>query len=163
MNLKTLKIDEIFRSGVEEYETFAGMIDDDGQIYFTRKESVIAPPNLFIKRGCPQGITGCVSPGPQKVTDFKDPAPQLRGITKQLVKYKRADGVDLSFTLYLPPNYKEGTRLPTIVWAYPESFTDGSVAGQVTVRPTALHRSPEYRTSSCCFRVTRYSTTRRCR
>jgi len=66
------------------------------------------------------------------VTDFKDPAPQLRGITKQLVKYKRADGVDLSFTLYLPPGYKEGTRLQTIVWAYPESFTDPSVAGQVT-------------------------------
>ncbi|MBC7899214.1 MAG: S9 family peptidase, partial [Saprospiraceae bacterium] len=43
----------------------------------------------------------------------------------------RADGVDLSFTLYLPPNYKEGTRLPTLVWAYPQEFTDSSTAGQV--------------------------------
>ncbi len=68
----------------------------------------------------------------RQITEFKDPAPQLRGITKQLVQYKRADGVDLSFTLYLPPGYKEGTRLPTIVWAYPESFTDAGVAGQVS-------------------------------
>jgi dipeptidyl aminopeptidase/acylaminoacyl peptidase len=66
------------------------------------------------------------------VTHFPNPAPQLAGITKQLVRYKRADGVDLSFTLYLPPNYKQGTRLPTIVWAYPLEYTDAAVAGQVS-------------------------------
>jgi dipeptidyl aminopeptidase/acylaminoacyl peptidase len=58
--------------------------------------------------------------------------PQLRGIEKRLVKYKRDDGVDLSFTLYLPPGYKEGTRLPTVVWAYPLEFTDAATAGQVS-------------------------------
>jgi len=68
----------------------------------------------------------------QPLTNFPDPAPQLRGIKKQLVTYKRADGVPLSFTLYLPPNYKEGTRLPTVVWAYPLEFTDASTAGQVS-------------------------------
>jgi dipeptidyl aminopeptidase/acylaminoacyl peptidase len=48
------------------------------------------------------------------------------------VTYKRADGVDLSFTLYLPPNYKQGTRLPTVVWAYPREFEDADAAGEVT-------------------------------
>ncbi len=56
----------------------------------------------------------------------------MRGIKKQLVTYKRADGVQCSFTLYLPPNYKEGTRLPTVVWAYPVEFSDPTTAGQVT-------------------------------
>ncbi|HMT06764.1 MAG TPA: prolyl oligopeptidase family serine peptidase [Pyrinomonadaceae bacterium] len=130
MNLKTLETTEIFRSGTEEYEAFAGMIDDNGQNFFTRKDSVTYPPNVFIRQVCPAGVV-CTAMAYRQVTDFKDPAPQLRGIKKQLVKYKRADGVDLSFTLYLPPNYKEGTRLPTLVWAYPESFTDGSLAGQV--------------------------------
>ncbi|MEK7855784.1 MAG: prolyl oligopeptidase family serine peptidase, partial [Acidobacteriota bacterium] len=74
----------------------------------------------------------CTAMASRQITDFKDPSPQLRDIRKQRVSYKRADGVDLSFTLYLPPGYKEGTRLPTIVWAYPESFTDASVAGQVS-------------------------------
>ncbi len=123
MNLKTLQTEEVFRSGIEEYETFAGMIDDNGTQFFTRKESVTAPPNIFIRNG---------SGTPKQVTNFEDPAPQLRNITKQLVKYKRADGVDLTATLYLPPGYKEGTRLPTIVWAYPRSFTDDDFAGQVT-------------------------------
>jgi dipeptidyl aminopeptidase/acylaminoacyl peptidase len=33
--------------------------------------------------------------------------------------------------LYLPPGYKAGTRLPTVVWAYPVEFNDTSVAGQI--------------------------------
>jgi dipeptidyl aminopeptidase/acylaminoacyl peptidase len=130
MNLKTLKTEEIYRSGTDAYEAFAGMIDDAGMNFFTRKDSLTEPPNLFIRQVCPQGQV-CTALAYRQVTEFKDPAPQLRGIKKQLVQYKRADGVDLSFTLYLPPGYKEGTRLPTIVWAYPESFTDASVAGQV--------------------------------
>ncbi|MBK6722496.1 MAG: S9 family peptidase [Acidobacteria bacterium] len=131
MNLKTMKTEEIWRAGTEEYETFAGMMDDNGMNFFTRKESLLEPSNLFIRQVCPAGQI-CTALAYRQVTDFKDPAPQLRGIKKQRVTYKRADGVDLSFTLYLPPNYKEGTRLPALVWAYPESFTDGSLAGQVS-------------------------------
>ena len=37
----------------------------------------------------------------------------------------------LSFTLYLPPDYKPGTRLPTMLWAYPLDYADKAVAGQV--------------------------------
>ena len=45
----------------------------------------------------------------------------------------RADGVNLSGTLYLPAGYdkaKDGP-LPMLMWAYPTEFTDASVAGQV--------------------------------
>lgn len=131
MNLKTREITEIFRAGTEEYEAFAGMIDDEGMTFFTRSESITEPPNLYIRHGCPPNAK-CEQSAPRQLTDFKDPSPQLRGIKKQLVKYKRADGVDLSFTLYLPPGYKEGTRLPTVVWAYPLEFTNADVAGQVS-------------------------------
>ncbi len=131
MNIKTLKTDEIFRSPKEEYESFAGMIDDDGMNFFTRKESISEPPNIFMRQVCPPNKI-CTALAYRQITEFKDPTPQLRGIKKQLVKYKRADGVDLSFTLYLPPNYKEGTRLPTVVWAYPLEFTDAFTAGQVS-------------------------------
>ena len=131
MNLKTGKIDEIWRAGTEEYESFAGMIDDNGMNFFTRKESVTEPSNLFQRQVCPAGQT-CTALAYKQITNFKDPAPQLRGIKKQYVQYKRKDGTPLSFTLYLPPGYKEGTRLPALVWAYPESFTDGALAGQVS-------------------------------
>lgn len=131
MDLDTLEKTEVFRSGTDEYESFAGFTDADAVNFFTRKESEADPPNLYLNFGCPAKAK-CERAAPKKITDFKDPAPQLRGIKKQLVKYKRADGVDLSFTLYLPPGYKPGTRLPAIVWAYPLEYTDASTAGQVS-------------------------------
>ena len=131
MNLKTQKIDEIWRSGTDEYEAFLGMIDDNGMSFLTRKESISEPPNVFMRQVCPPGRV-CTALAYRQITDFKDPSPLLRGIKKQLVKYKRADGVDLSFTLYTPPGYKPGTPLPTLVWAYPQEFTDTSTAGQVS-------------------------------
>src|SRR5206468_4970709 len=72
---------------------------------------------------------------PQMLTKFTDPAPILRKIKKQLVTYKRADGVDLSFELYLPPNYKEGMRLSTFMWDYPYEYNDASTASQVSGSP----------------------------
>lgn len=132
MNLKTLKTEEIWRSGVEEYESFLGMIDDNGMDFLTRKESVVAPPNIFARRICPPTALCNAPAGNKQITNFTDPSPELRGIQKQLVKYKRADGVDLSFTLYTPPGHKPGTPLPTLVWAYPLEFTDTSTAGQVS-------------------------------
>jgi dipeptidyl aminopeptidase/acylaminoacyl peptidase len=58
--------------------------------------------------------------------------PQLRQVKKQLVTYPRADGVALSFMLYLPPDYQPGKPLPTVVWAYPQEFNDADTAGQVS-------------------------------
>src|SRR5690606_12062191 len=64
-----------------------------------------------------------------------NPAPQLDGVTRQLVKYQRADGVPLSATLYLPPNYQPGTRLPVVMWASPTEFANADAAGQVRGSP----------------------------
>lgn len=124
-NLATGQAQEIFRSGNTEFESFVALMDDSGTRFLTRKESPLDPPNLYLR-------TAGQSQAAQKLTNFADPAPSLRGIKKQLVTYKRPDGVDLSFTLYLPPNYKEGTRLPTVIWAYPLEFTDADVAGQIS-------------------------------
>lgn len=131
MNLRTMQTREIYRAGTEEYETFVAMMDDEGMNFLTRKESPTEPPNLYLRQVCPPGKV-CTALAFRQITEFKDPVPQLREIKRQIVRYKRADGVDLSFTLYTPPGYKEGTRLPTVVWAYPLEFTDAGVAGQVS-------------------------------
>lgn len=130
-NLKTMERDEIYRSGTEKYESVAAVLDDNGARFILRRESTTEPPNLVLKQVCEPG-TECLAVFDRPITNFTDPAPQLRDIKKEMVRYKRADGVDLSFTLYLPPGYKEGQRLPTVVWAYPLEFTDASIAGQVT-------------------------------
>lgn len=131
MDVKTLKTAEIFRAGTDAYESVVAVIDNNGAKFLTRRESVSQPPNLYLRQVCPPD-TNCLAVMNKQITDFKDPSPQLRGITKELVKYKRPDGVDLSFTLYLPPGHKKGERLPAVIWAYPLEFTDPSVAGQVS-------------------------------
>src|SRR4030095_4927418 len=125
-NLQTLKSERIFRSENNCYESVVGVLSDDAKQFVTRRESPTDAPNYYVRN------TGETSAMPAKsLTKFADPTPQLRGIKKELVSYKRAEGVQCSFTLYLPPGYKEGTRLPTVVWAYPLEFNDASTAGQV--------------------------------
>jgi dipeptidyl aminopeptidase/acylaminoacyl peptidase len=79
------------------------------------------------------------------VTHIPDPTPAVRAIKKRLVKYKRNDGLDLSFTLYTPPGYKEGTRVPAILYAYPLDYADASKAGQVTGSQATFTRLRQYR------------------
>jgi dipeptidyl aminopeptidase/acylaminoacyl peptidase len=79
------------------------------------------------------------------VTHIPDPTPEVRAIKKRLVKYKRADGLDLSFTLYTPPGYKEGTRVPTILDAYPLDYADASKAGQITGSQETFTQLRQYR------------------
>lgn len=119
----TGKKERLFECDADHYETVEALLSEDGSRFLTRRESPTEVPNFYIRdsKGAMQAFT-----------KFVDPTPQLRGITKQLVQYKRNDGVDLSFTLYLPPNYKVGTRLPTVVWAYPVEFDDADTAGQVS-------------------------------
>jgi len=131
-NLQTLKAERIFRSDANSYEAVITLLSDDGAQFISRRESPTEAPNYFVRSSATQA---------RALTQFPDPTPQLRGIKKQIVSYKRADGVQCSFTLYLPPNYKEGTRLPTVVWAYPLEFNDADTAGQIsgsTQRATSI-------------------------
>ena len=79
------------------------------------------------------------------ITHIPDPTPEVRAIKKRLVKYKRDDGLDLSFTLYTPPGYQEGTRVPTILYAYPLDYADASKAGQVVGSQETFTRLRQYR------------------
>ena len=132
-DLKTAESTRLFQSSADDYETPIDVMDDDATSFLTRHESPTSPPNYRVRTRGNDLFTA--------LTNFVDPAPELRTIARRRIVYKRADGVPLSFTLYLPPGYKEGTRLPTVVWAYPREFTDAGVAGQVvgsTSRYTTL-------------------------
>jgi dipeptidyl aminopeptidase/acylaminoacyl peptidase len=125
-DLKTLKSERLFRCDASCYESVVALLAEDGSRFVTRHETKTEPPNYFVRSA---------SGDRKALTEFSDPAPQLRGIKKQLVRYTRADGVELSMTLYLPADYKEGQRLPALLWAYPLEYTDPTVAGQVSGSP----------------------------
>jgi dipeptidyl aminopeptidase/acylaminoacyl peptidase len=123
INLKTGKKTTVFESSKNAFEEFVAFAGSDRSRFVTRFQNKTAPPNYFLNGPKPENR--------RAMTDFKDPHPQLTGVEKRLVKYKRKDGVALSGTLYLPPNHTPGRRLPLFIWAYPLEYNDAATAGQV--------------------------------
>ncbi|XP_045796885.1 probable glutamyl endopeptidase, chloroplastic isoform X4 [Trifolium pratense] len=72
-----------------------------------------------------------------QVTNFPHPYPQLASLQKEMIRYQRKDGVQLTATLYLPPGYNPSTDgpLPCLVWSYPGEFKSKDAASQVRGSP----------------------------
>ncbi len=140
----------LFRSAADAYESFVGFAAGDSSRLLTWHQSPVDPPNLYLRSlGGPLADAAegeaAVASAATAVTRFPDPTPLVRGVKKRLVTYKRKDGVDLSFTLYTPPGYVEGTRVPAILYAYPLDYADPSKAGQVSGSEQTFTRLSNYR------------------
>ena len=124
----------LFHSEAPYFEDPVEIIDAGKPLLLTRRESQTEPPNYFL-RDLKEGTL-------RQITQFTDPAPQLAGISKEMITYQRADGVDLTATLYLPAGYDKDRDgpLPTLMWAYPTEFKSKKDAGQVTDSPYRFTR-----------------------
>ncbi|MCE2847560.1 MAG: prolyl oligopeptidase family serine peptidase [Chitinophagaceae bacterium] len=124
LSSKTSQI--VWRAKKGSYETITAVLDANTLKLITRKESQTEVPNYYIKN-----LKGS---GPdQQITGFSNPYPSMVGVTKEKLKYKRADGVDLTGDLYLPRGYdrtKDGP-LPVLIWAYPREYNNAADAAQV--------------------------------
>ncbi len=134
LNLETQETQRLWQCQDPYYEDIFAVIDDEAQNLITVRQSQTEPPNLMVfSRN--DNYT-------KILTNYQDPAPQLAGIHKELVQYRRADGVQLSAKLYLPSGYnldRDGT-LPMIFWVYPEEFKDKEFAGQITTPENTFSR-----------------------
>ncbi len=143
INIKTREKQTIFKSEAGTFEEFIAFSGKGHTSIITRFQSKVIPPNYFWRD---------LGSGTRKaLTMFVDPAPEMTGVKKQLVKYQRKDGVPLSGTLYLPADYQEGQKLPLFIWAYPLEYSDASTAGQVR---GSDNRFTFYRGDSPLFFVT---------
>jgi dipeptidyl aminopeptidase/acylaminoacyl peptidase len=133
LDLRTLKTQRLFVSADPYYETVTAVLDPAGTRILTSRESQTEPPNVFVRDLGRR-------PAMRQLTDVRDPAPQMHGVEKRLVTAQRADGVSLSGTLYLPPDYQAGTKLPLILWVYPAEFGSADAAGQVRGSPNRFTR-----------------------
>jgi dipeptidyl aminopeptidase/acylaminoacyl peptidase len=149
LDLKTLKSERLFRSDRTSYEQFLSFTGADTKTFLTWHQSPTDPPNAFARTlgKSIDALAGEAAFASTSVatTHIPDPTPEVREIKKRLVKYKRADGLDLSFTLYTPPGYKEGTRVPTILYAYPLDYADASKAAQVGGSQETFTQLRQYR------------------
>jgi dipeptidyl aminopeptidase/acylaminoacyl peptidase len=130
LELRSGTTERLFLAEPGKFEVVLGLLDAEAPAFITSRESETESPNLFLVRGKER----------QQLTNIPDPFPQLERATRRVVKYRRGDGVGLSGTLYLPAGYREGDRLPTLVWIYPYEFTDREQAEQLDLRSFRFHR-----------------------
>ncbi len=133
-NIETGETERLFRCEPDKYEYIVDFAEDSNS-FIMSSESAMTVPNFYLAKigetieAEADESTRAMTKRP--ITTFEDPSPELREIENKIVKYQREDGIELSFQLLLPPGYKEGTRVPTVVYAYPLEYSGGKTAGQV--------------------------------
>ncbi|HNG62303.1 MAG TPA: prolyl oligopeptidase family serine peptidase, partial [Ferruginibacter sp.] len=124
-NISTKETKQLWRCEEPYYESVTSVLNYDDLTIITNKQSQDEQPNYFIRN--------LSNKSSKAITNFPDPQPGLRGISKQKITYRRKDGVDLAADLYLPKGYdpKKDGPLPVIMWAYPREFKSASDAAQI--------------------------------
>ncbi len=138
LTLATKETRRVWRSEAPYYEILVALLDEASRRLLTSRESKTEPPNYFLRDLARNDI--------RQLTHFPHPTPQLANVHRELVRYKRADGVELTGTLYLPPGHSpDDGPLPMLMWAYPREYKSAAAAAQVRVSP---HRFVRIRPTS---------------
>lgn len=130
-NLETKKTKTLYRSTyTDKMEEIVAVLDLKKGDLMVRIQSQMEYPNYFTRK-----MSGKVAP--IAITNFKNPFTSMIGVSKEVIKYKREDGLELSATLYLPAGYDKTKKekLPMVMWAYPQEFKDKNSASQTTTNP----------------------------
>ena len=126
LNLESLKKVRLYESSFKDKKEDLLDFEADNNMILTRIESASEYPNYFFRDLKTDSLT--------KITDFENPFLSIMDVSKEVIEYKRSDGIDLSATLYLPKGYdiNKKQKLPMIMWAYPREFKDNKSASQTT-------------------------------
>ncbi len=125
-DLATRTKQRLWQAQGENFARVQRVLGADANQLMIRRQSPTEPPNYY------QVDLAEATEAP--LTQFEDPLAWYGEVQKEVVRYRREDGVELSATLYLPPGYdaQRDGPLPTLFWVYPEEFKDRQVASQVT-------------------------------
>lgn len=127
LDLETLETSRVYKSAyTDKFEELRDFNIKNDRL-LVRIESKRDYPNYYFRNLKNNTLT--------QLTHFENPFESIQNVKKEVITYKRNDGLDLTGTLYLPTNYEQGKRYPMILWAYPEEFKDKSSAGQNTQNP----------------------------
>jgi len=127
-NLKTLQSKRLYTSTYKDKkEDLLGIEDFKTGKVLVQIQSKSDYPNYYFRNIKKQNS---LTP----ITSFQNPFESIKNVSKEVIKYKRKDGVELSGTLYLPAGYDKvkKEKLPLLIWAYPAEYKDKNSAGQST-------------------------------
>lgn len=128
-NFKTKEKVVIYSSNIEGKKEDIRSYDVEQNKALVRIESPTEFPNYFFREFETNTL--------EQLTTFDNPFKSIQNVYKEVINYKREDGLDLSATLYLPVGYdlSKKEKKPMILWAYPREYKDKSSAGQNTQNP----------------------------
>lgn len=132
LDLATLKTKRLYQStATNQKESISEIIDiKTGQILVNIQSKTDYPNYYFRNIKNKKGL--------QQITFNKNPFESIKDVHKEVIKYKRKDGVELSGTLYLPAGFDRKNpkeKLPLLIWAYPTEYKDKNSAGQSSANP----------------------------
>jgi dipeptidyl aminopeptidase/acylaminoacyl peptidase len=128
MSLANGQTERVWQSAAPFFESPAAVLDAAAPAILVRRESPELSPNYYLENLAKNSV--------DQLTRFPNPYGDRPLPRKQVLKYKRADGVELSANLYLPPGYKAGDGpLPTLIEAYPTEYKTKAAAGQISGSP----------------------------
>jgi len=131
IDLESGKTKRIYRSTyTDKLENLYSAIDMKKGKVLVRIESKSEYPNYYIRDISKNNSL-------KAVTSFANPFEAIANVYKEVITYKREDGLELEGTLYLPVGYDRSKKkkMPMILWAYPREFKDKSSASQSTSNP----------------------------
>ncbi len=137
IDLKTKKTKRIYQSNyTDKLENFR-KYDPEQNILLVSIESKNEYPNYYIRNLKKKKL--------EQITFFENPFKSIQDVHKELITYKRDDGLELSGTLYLPVGYDmdKKEKMPMILWAYPREYKDKASASQITTNPNRF-TAPNY-------------------
>lgn len=132
LSLTTKQKERLFQSAAPYFENVAAVLNDEGTLLLTTRESPTERPNYYLR-----DLTKPEGEQLTALTNYPHPTPQLKDVYKEQIRYSRNDGVELTATLMLPPAYdaaRDGP-LPMLMWAYPQEFKSAGAASQMTGSP----------------------------
>ncbi len=142
VDLESGQKSRIFEGKADETDDVVAPLDDDYSKVIVSRASPTMVPNSFLhdmKSGSETPLT--------KNADF---APEVsQAIRRRIFVTRPRDGYKFDIDITLPKDYKEGTRLPGIIWFYPTEFTTQAEYDQrrrttdVNAFPNVGPRGPE--------------------
>ncbi|MFK2819808.1 prolyl oligopeptidase family serine peptidase [Flavobacteriaceae sp. LMIT009] len=126
IDLSSKETKRLYQSTVtDKLENIIDLLDAKKGEVLVRLESKNEFPNYYLKHIKKRKAM-------EPLTQFENPFKSIQNVHKEVINYKRDDGLDLSGTLYLPTNYEKGKKYPMILWAYPREYKDKASASQST-------------------------------
>ena len=132
LDLNTLKTKRLYQSNFKDkIESISSIVDFNKGNVLVNIQSKNDYPNYYFRNIKKKNDV-------KQITFNENPFESIKNVHKEVIKYKRKDGVELSGTLYLPANYdrkNKTEKLPLLIWAYPAEYKDKNSAGQSAANP----------------------------